>query len=83
LAVEGPNGELTPIPGPVAGPFQRLTFRSQHFGLPASTSGAEATEDPKYVTTGTSEPCYASATGHRQSHKKKQKQVKSVARRGL
>jgi len=42
-----PLGELTPVPRPGSRPSPKLHPRSQHFGLPASALGAEATEGPQ------------------------------------
>ena len=39
-----PLAELTPLPRPGSQPFQKPHPRYQHFGLPASAHGAEATE---------------------------------------
>ena len=39
-----PLGEHTPLPRPGSQPFPKPHPRSQHFGLPASAHGAEATE---------------------------------------
>ena len=41
-----PLGELTPLPSPGTRPSTKPHLRSQHFGLPASVLGAEATKDP-------------------------------------
>jgi len=48
LAAGGtPLGKLTSLPKPGSRPSSKLHPRSQHFGLPASALGAEATEGPK------------------------------------
>ena len=59
IAAGDATGELTQLPRPGNRPSPKPHPRSQHFGLPASALGAEATEGPKLlVNQGPSEPCY-------------------------
>jgi len=52
----------TPLPRPGSRPSPQHHPRSQHFGLPASALGAEATEGPKLLLNqGPSDPCYTTA----------------------